>query len=99
MRFMESVIVAATMNSVMISSGTLSITIETTMLTIMMTLEISCGMDWEIIWRMVSISLVYTLMISPWACVSKYLIGRRSILEKSLTRRFFSVPCETKIIR
>lgn len=87
------------MNSVMISSGTLSITIETTMLTIVMTLEISCGMDWEIIWRMVSISLVYTLMISPWACVSKYLIGRRSILEKSLTRRFFSVPCETKIIR
>ena len=58
MRLTESVIVVATMNSVMISSGTLRIIIEVTMLTIVTTLEISCGMDWEIICRMVSMSLV-----------------------------------------
>ena len=46
------------MNSVMISSGTLRIIIEVTMLTIVTTLEMSCGMDWEIICRMVSMSLV-----------------------------------------
>ena len=58
MRLTESVIVVATMNSVMISSGTLRIIIEVTMLTIVTTLEMSCGMDWEIICRMVSMSLV-----------------------------------------
>ena len=58
MRLTESAIVVATMNSVMISSGTLRIIIEVTMLTIVTTLEMSCGMDWEIICRMVSMSLV-----------------------------------------
>ena len=58
MRLTESIIVVATMNSVMISSGTLRIIIEVTMLTIVTTLEMSCGMDWEIICRMVSMSLV-----------------------------------------
>ena len=58
MRLTESVIVVATMNSVMISSGPLRIIIEVTMLTIVTTLEMSCGMDWEIICRMVSMSLV-----------------------------------------
>ena len=58
MRLTESVIVVATMNSVIISSGTLRIIIEVTMLTIVTTLEMSCGMDWEIICRMVSMSLV-----------------------------------------
>ena len=58
MRLTESVIVVATMNSVMISSGTLRIIIEVTMLTIVTTLEMNCGMDWEIICRMVSMSLV-----------------------------------------
>ena len=58
MRLTESVIVVATMNSVMISSGTLRMIIEITMLTIVTTLEMSCGMDWEIICRMVSMSLV-----------------------------------------
>ena len=46
------------MNSVTMSSGTFRMIIETTMLTMVTTLEISWGIDWEIIWRMVSISLV-----------------------------------------
>ena len=55
----------------MIISGTLRMTIDVMMLAIVITLEMSCGIDWEIIWRMVSMSLVYTLITSPCLCVSK----------------------------
>ena len=38
------------------------------------------GMLWLMSCRRVSTSLVYTDMMSPWAWVSKYLMGRDSIL-------------------
>ena len=79
MRPMEMRSISATITSVISVSGTLRMIMEVSTLTIVTTLEISCVRDWEIIWRRVSMSLVYTLMMSPWACVSKYLTGRRSI--------------------
>ena len=79
MRPMEMRSISATIVSVISVSGTFRKIMEASTLTIVTTLEISCVSDWEIIWRRVSMSLVYTLMISPWACVSKYLTGRRSI--------------------
>ena len=47
---------------------------------------------WLMSCRRVSTSLVYTDMISPWAWVSKYLMGRDSILVNSSTLSRFMVP-------
>ena len=41
-----------------------------------------CGILWLKSCRRVSTSLVYTDIISPWAWVSKYLIGSASMLWK-----------------
>ena len=79
MRPMEMNSISATITSVTSVSGTLRMIMETSTLTIVTTLVMSCVSDWDTIWRMVSMSLVYTLMMSPCACVSKYLIGRRCI--------------------
>ena len=51
--------------------GTLSSSMLTSTLTTVTTLEIIWGMDWLIIWRRVSTSLVYRLMMSPWEWLSK----------------------------
>ena len=50
--------VSATIISVTSVSGTLRMIIEVSTLIIVTTLETSCVIDWEIIWRMVSMSLV-----------------------------------------
>ena len=50
------------------------------------------GMLWLNSWRRVSTSLVYTDMMSPWAWVSKYLMGRDSILWNRSSRRWRRVP-------
>ena len=50
------------------------------------------GTLWLMSCRRVSTSLVYTDMISPWAWVSKYLMGRDSILVNSSTLSRFMVP-------
>ena len=50
------------------------------------------GMLWLMSWRRVSTSLVYTDMMSPWAWVSKYLMGRDSILWNRSSRRWRRVP-------
>ena len=53
-------------------------------------------MSWGMLWlsscRRVSTSLVYTDMMSPWAWVSKYLMGRDSILWNRSSRRRRRVP-------
>lgn len=49
------------------SSTSILIKVETSV----MTEFTSCGRLWLMNWRRVSTSFVYTLMISPWACVSK----------------------------
>ena len=43
----------------------------------------------------VSTSFVYTDIISPWAFVSKYLIGSLSIWTNKSSLSRFSVPCPT----
>ena len=58
-----------------------------------------CGTLWEMSCRMVSTSFVYTDMMSPWECVSKYLMGRDSILWNRSTRSLRREPCVTLIIR
>ena len=50
------------------------------------------GMLWLSSWRRVSTSLVYTDMMSPWGWVSKYWMGRDSILENRSLRRWRMVP-------
>ena len=57
------------------------------------------GMVWLMSWRSVSISLVYTDMMSPWAWVSKYLMGRDSILLNRSLRSSSMVPWLTLTIR
>ena len=52
----------------------------------------TCGILWLISCLNVSISFVYTDMISPCACVSKYLIGSDSMLVNISVRSFFIVP-------
>ena len=52
----------------------------------------SWGMLWLMSCRRVSTSLVYTDMMSPWAWVSKYRMGRDSMWVKSSTRRRLMVP-------
>ena len=53
-------------------------------------------MIWGTLWlsncRRVSTSFVYTDMMSPWAWVSKYLIGRDSILRKRSSLKWRMVP-------
>jgi hypothetical protein len=66
--------------------------------TIVTKLLISCGMDWDIIWRRVSTSLVYMDMMSPWEWVSKYFMGRDSICVNISLRKRYIVPWETYII-
>ena len=53
---------------------------------------ITWGTLWLISWRRVSTSLVYTDMISPWAWVSKYLMGRDSMRSNNWILRRFMVP-------
>ena len=50
------------------------------------------GVLWLMSWRRVSTSLVYTDMMSPWAWVSKYLMGRASILWNRSSRSRQRVP-------
>ena len=74
-------------------------TIMVTRVAIMLMPElITWGMVWLSSCRRVSTSLVYTDMMSPWAWVSKYLMGRASILlnRSSLSRRM--VPWLTVIM-
>ena len=84
-----------TMTRVSTVSGTLSTTMETSTLTTVIALFSSCGMLWLIIWRRVSISLVYSDMISPWALRSKYLMGSVCIWVNISSRRRFRVPWVT----
>ena len=51
-----------------------------------------CGILWLSSCLNVSTSLVYTDMISPCACVSKYLIGRASILRNRSSLKWSIVP-------
>ena len=60
-----------TMTKVTSASGQDRAIISAAVLTTVIKLLMSCGMDWEIIWRSVSVSLVYTDIISPWAWLSK----------------------------
>ena len=73
----------------------LSIIILTSTDTIVIALENICGILWLIICLRVSTSFVYTLIMSPWGWVSKYLIGRLSICSKILQRRSRIVPWVT----
>jgi hypothetical protein len=57
-------------------------------------LEMSWGMDWDIIWRSVSTSLVYMDMMSPWEWVSKYFMGRDSMWVNMSPRKRYMVPWE-----
>ena len=50
------------------------------------------GMVWLMTWRRVSTSLVYTDIMSPWAWVSKYWMGRDSIWVNKSSRRLRMVP-------
>ena len=52
----------------------------------------------EIIWRKVSTSLVYADMTLPWACVSKYLMGKDCMCSNMPLRSFSIVPWVTLII-
>ena len=74
-------------------SGMSSTSMQAKTLTTVMALLMIWGMLWLIIWRRVSMSLVYMDMMSPWAWVSKYLIGRDSILPNMSFRMFRRVPC------
>ena len=78
-----------------IVSGISSTIILTNVETSVMHELITCGILWLISCLNVSISLVYTDIISPCACVSKYLIGSDSMLVKSSNLSFFKVPCPT----
>ena len=55
---METKSISATIISVSSVIGTLRMIMEVMTLTIVTALEMSWGIDWEIIWRMVSMSLV-----------------------------------------
>ena len=90
--------ITTTMPSVRSVSGTLRIIMLTSTLTIVIALLNTCGILWLTICLIVSVSFVYTDMISPWACVSKYLIGSVSIWENRSFRRFLRTPCVTLII-
>ena len=85
-------------NSASTVSGILSKIMLTKTLTIVITLLISCGILWLIIWRSVSTSFVYMDIISPCACVSKYLIGSVSIWRNISSRRLRRLPCVTYTI-
>ncbi len=64
-------IMTAPMKIVISVSGALSMSMEMRTNTIIDSDEIICGRLCEMSWRSVSVSLVYTDMISPWAWVSK----------------------------
>ena len=79
---------AAVKSEMMVSTGFRMI-IVTSVAAIVMTELMTCGILWLKSCLNVSTSFVYTDMISPWAWVSKYLIGSASILRNrsSLNRR------------
>ena len=87
--------ISATMSMVTMVSCQLSMHMLKNTDTMVMTLDTSCGMLWLSIWRRVSTSLVYTDMMSPWGCWSKYLMGRLSMWVNSWVRRLRRVPCVT----
>ena len=87
--------IRATMHRVTIVSCQLISTMLVRTETMVMALDVSCGMLWLSIWRRVSTSLVYTDMMSPWGCWSKYRMGRLSMWVKSLVRRLRRVPWVT----
>ena len=93
--FLEQNIISATISMVTIVSCQLSMHMLKNTETMVMALDTSCGMLWLSIWRRVSTSLVYTDMMSPWGCWSKYLMGRLSIWVNSWVRRLRRVPCVT----
>ena len=80
-----------------VSTG-LSIIMLIRVLTMVMPEFNSCGKLWLIICLSVSISFVYTDMMSPWEWVSKYDIGSFSIFSKISIRRFLRVPWDTYTI-
>ena len=84
--------ITATISSVTSVNGISSTSIQANTLTTVMALLIICGMLWLIIWRRVSMSLVYMDMMSPWAWVSKYLMGKASIFSNMSFRMFRRVP-------
>ena len=59
----------------------------------------SVGNDCPISWRVASVSLVYALIISPCACVSKNLIGSVCIFANISVRRRYNIPCVTDAIK
>ena len=65
--FLVTLIVRITISKVNIVRGTLRINIEVKTLTTVITADIICARLSVIILRNVSISLEYTLIISPWA--------------------------------
>ena len=77
--FFVRIIITATITKATPVSGRLMETMLITIPTIIIMLLRNCGMLWLIICLKVSTSLVYTDIISPCECVSKYLIGRDSI--------------------
>ena len=93
--FLEQNSIRATMHMVTTVSCQLIITMLAKTETMVMALETSCGMLWLSIWRRVSTSLVYTDMMSPWGCWSKYLMGRLSMWVNSWMRRLRRVPWVT----
>ena len=97
-RYLVTSSMTPTMTNVRQVRGTLSTSMEQRTLTMVMALLSSWGILWPIIWRRVSISLVYMDMMSPWAWLSKYLMGSVCIWVNISSRRFFSVPWETMAI-
>ena len=93
--FLEQNSIRATISMVTMVSCQLSRHMLKKTDTMVMTLETSCGMLWLSIWRRVSTSLVYTDMMSPWGCWSKYLMGRLSMWVNSWMRRLRRVPWVT----
>ena len=86
------------MAKVSMDRGTFKTSMETAVATRVTAELATWGTLWLISCRRVSTSLVYTDMMSPWAWVSKYLMGRDSILVNNSTLSRFIVPWLTVTI-
>ena len=90
-----TIIMMASESSVHSVSQKLVLSMATNTTMMLMTEEMSEGMDCEIICRSVSASFVKWLMMSPCAWMSKYFTGRRCMLRNMSSRMRLSVFCAT----
>ena len=94
----DSANTSGTVTSPASASGGLNRNIMASEPPMMMTVDMSWVVDWEMVTETLSMSLASRLIRSPWSWVSKYATGSRCSLAKSEPRRPETICWDTPAI-